>query len=275
VAKKKTGAEMKESTDTASASAPEFVRYYEAASVTPATLERFNSVKATVGRMLALDNSRKPPLSMLDIGCGAGTQCILWARDGHRVHGIDISAELIDVGIARAREISLPIDLRSGTATDLPWPDASMDVCLLPELLEHVAAWEKCLDEAVRVLKPGGVLYASTTNSLCPKQDEFDVPFYSWFPGPIKRRYEQLAVTTRPELVNHAKYPAVNWFTFGKLRRALDVRAVDCRDRFEVGDTDGRGATASLVVGLLKRSAVARSLARFVTPYTIVLGVKR
>jgi 2-polyprenyl-3-methyl-5-hydroxy-6-metoxy-1,4-benzoquinol methylase len=55
-----------------------------------------------------------------------------------------------------------------------------MDVCLLPELLEHVADWQSCLNEAARVLRPGGLLYLSTTNVLCPRQQEFNLPLYSF-----------------------------------------------------------------------------------------------
>ena len=95
-----------------------------------------------------------------------------------------------------------------------------MSVCL-PELLEHVPDWETCLREAARSLDPGGLLYLSTTNVLCPVQSEFNLPLYSWYPGFIKRRYERLAVTTRPAIANYAKYPAVNWFTFYRLRDYL------------------------------------------------------
>ncbi len=95
---------------------------------------------------------------------------------------------------------------------------------MLPELLEHVEDWQTCLNEAVRALRPGGALYLSTTNALNPVQDEFELPFYSWYPGFLKRHYERLAVTTRPELVNHAKYPAVHWFTFFGLKPYLRAR---------------------------------------------------
>ena len=75
-----------------------------------------------------------------------------------------------------------------------------MDVCLLPELLEHVADWQSCLKEAPRVLRSGGLLYLSTTNVLRPRQEEFNLPLYSWYPGPLKRYCERLAMTTRPAL---------------------------------------------------------------------------
>ena len=78
-----------------------------------------------------------------------------------------------------------------------------------------------CVREAARVLKRGGVLYLSTTNVLCPVQEEFELPLYSGTRRPFKRRYQRLALTTRPELVNHARYPAVHWFSYYGLRDHL------------------------------------------------------
>ena len=153
-------------------------------------------------------------LRVADIGCGAGTQSLLWAELGHSVFGLDVNAPLVEVAQRRAAERGLPVDFRVGTATALPLEDSSVDVCLLPELLEHVPDWEACLREAARSLDVGGLLYVSTTNVLCPVQSEFNLPLYSWYPSFVKRRYERLAVTTRPAIANYAKYPAVNWFTF-------------------------------------------------------------
>ena len=36
-------------------------------------------------------------------------------------------------------------------ATAVPWQDGSADIYLMPELLEHVADWQSCLDEAARM----------------------------------------------------------------------------------------------------------------------------
>ena len=76
-----------------------------------------------------------------------------------------------------------------GSATELPWLDASMDISMLPFLLEHVVDWKQAVAEALRVLKPGGIVFISTTSKLCPLQDEFDLPAYGWYPPPLKRYF--------------------------------------------------------------------------------------
>src|SRR5205807_1840429 len=152
---------------------------------------------------------------------------------GHKVRALDVNEPLIDLARRRAQGQGLDIAFEVGSATALPWAPASMDVCLLPELLEHVADWQACLREASRILRPGGLLYISTTNVLCPLQEEFNLPAYSWYPTSLKRHCERLAVTTRQSLANHAKYPAVNWFSFYSLRDWLTALDFKCYDRFD------------------------------------------
>lgn len=256
------------------ASHEEFFKYYAEQSTTPETLQRFAGIQDIVLRTARAHGLTQPALNVLDIGCGAGTQSMMWAKEGHRVNGLDINGPLVELAQQRARDAQLNIDYRIGTATELPWGDASMDVCLVPELLEHVRDWEPCVNEFTRVLKPGGVLFLSTNNSLCPVQQEFDLPLYSWYPGFMKRHYEKLAVTTRPELVSYAKYPAVNWFTYFGLRQVLAARGFRSFDRFDVADTRRQGAAGKLAAAAIRLLPPVRVLAHIATPYTLVVAIK-
>jgi 2-polyprenyl-6-hydroxyphenyl methylase/3-demethylubiquinone-9 3-methyltransferase len=213
-------------------------------------------------------------LNVADIGCGAGTQARLWAERGHRVHGLDVNEPLILLARERAQKQGLDIVFEVGTATALPWPDASMDICLLPELLEHVVDWQSCLKEAARIVRPGGLLYLSTTNVLCPKQEEFNLPMYSWYPRPVKRYCERLAATSRPEIANYAKYPAVNWFSFYRLRKHLASDGFNCLDRFDLIDIASKGKALRIAVRLTKAVPILRFLGHVATASTYLLAVK-
>jgi 2-polyprenyl-3-methyl-5-hydroxy-6-metoxy-1,4-benzoquinol methylase len=251
----------------------DFYEYYANESQSAATAQRFAGIQATVLRVAA-QTGLGSRLDVADIGCGAGTQCRLWAERGHRVHGVDVNEPLIRLAKTRAAEENLDVDFRVGSATALPWADQAMDVCLVPELLEHVADWQSCVNEAVRVLRPGGLLYLSTTNVLCPKQQEFNLPFYSWYPGPLKRYCERLAVTTRPAIANYAKYPAVHWFSFYGLRSYLQPRGLRCLDRFDLIDTDAKSAPARAVIRLVRDVPPLRFLGHVATPSTYLVAVK-
>ena len=47
-------------------------------------------------------------------------------------------------------------------AMNLPWEDASVDILLSDQMLEHVPKPWKAADEMIRVLKPGGLLICTT-----------------------------------------------------------------------------------------------------------------
>lgn len=258
-----------------SATGQEFYDYYAEQSVSPAAMQRFESIQNAIIRLLAGQHGDPSGIEVADIGCNAGTQCILWAGKGYRVHGLDINEKLLDLARERTADAGLDVDYRLGSATDLPWADGSMDVCIAPELLEHVADWRQCLDEFTRILKPNGVLYLSTTNYLCPKQEEFDLPMYSWYPSILKDRYERLAMSSRPQLANYAKYPAVNWFSFYSLREELRIRDFDSLDRFDVIDPAGKSGLAMFLVRCVRAIPPLRFLAHVLTPYTVVLATRR
>jgi ubiquinone/menaquinone biosynthesis C-methylase UbiE len=121
-----------------------------------------------------------------DVGCNAGTQSLLWAELGHRVHAVDVNQPLLELARERARNCGSEIELLLGSAVSLPFPDRSIDICLAVELLEHVEDWQSCLREFTRVLRPRGVLFMTTTNKLCPVRQEFNLPLYSWYPKGLK-----------------------------------------------------------------------------------------
>ena len=251
----------------------DFYDYYASESQSEATARRFAEIQAVV-LQVAAQTGLGPQLDVADIGCGAGTQSRLWVERGHRVFGVDVNEPLIRLAEKRAAEQGLSIKFEVGSATALPWGDRTMDVCLLPELLEHVADWQSCVNEAVRVLRPRGLLYLSTTNVLCPKQQEFNLPLYSWYPGALKRYFERLAVTTRPAIANHAKYPAVNWFSFYRLRDFLEPLGFHCLDRFDLINTAGKAALTRAVIRLVRHVSVLRFLGHMGTPSTYLVAVK-
>lgn len=99
---------------------------------------------------------------VLDAACGEGYGSALLARAGGQVLGVDIGVDA--VAHARVRYSGQPgLRFEQGDATALDaLPDASFDLVVSFETLEHVQAQERMLDGFARLLAPGGVLLVST-----------------------------------------------------------------------------------------------------------------
>ena len=252
----------------------EFLDYYSEASLSQAAQNRFRAQRDIIVALLEAEGVHGS-LSVADIGAGPGASAMLWAELGHRVQGLDVNEALIQVARERAEAAGYDIRFEVGSATDLPWAASSMDVCLAPELLEHVPDWESCLDEFTRILKPGGALFLSTTNWLCPAQQEFNLPLYSWYPAPLKRYCEELARTSRPSIANYATYPAVNWFTYWSLRSALALRGHDhFYDRFDMAAARPQSAAKTRLLRLISNIPPLRWAGYVCSRGTSIVAIK-
>jgi ubiquinone/menaquinone biosynthesis C-methylase UbiE len=251
-----------------------FFEYYLEQSQRPTTIARFERLADLVLKVMARQG-HTGSLEIADIGGGAGTLARIFAGQGHHATCIDVSEDLLALGRERALEENLQIEFLNCSATSVPLADNSVDVYLVPELLEHVVDWRAVLDEASRVLRPGGLLYLSTTNTLCPRQDEFEVPLYSWYPRWLKNYCVKLARTTQPWLANYGKYPAVNWFTFYNLCDALRERDFDrFLDRLDMIEVRTQGSQRAAFARGLAKVPLGRLAFQFITPNSLLLAFK-
>jgi SAM-dependent methyltransferase len=90
--------------------------------------------------------------TLLDVACGRGYAAMMAAERGLIVSGIDASERQID--IARARVPGG--DFRVGDMRALPFDSESFD--FVSSFRGIIPGWEQAMDEAVRVLRPGGLV---------------------------------------------------------------------------------------------------------------------
>jgi SAM-dependent methyltransferase len=100
--------------------------------------------------------------TVLDVGCGAGTDLLLAARrigPGGRAIGVDMTAEMRGMARAGAAAGGLAnVDVRDGNATALPVDSATVDVVISNGVLNLVPDKRTALSEIRRVLRPGGLV---------------------------------------------------------------------------------------------------------------------
>ena len=99
---------------------------------------------------------------VVDAGCGAGYGAAALAPAARTVLGVDASADAIRY--AREHYFAPNLGFLPASCAALPLPDASLDLVVALEVIEHLAEWQRFLDEARRVLTPAGRLIVSTPN---------------------------------------------------------------------------------------------------------------
>jgi 2-polyprenyl-6-hydroxyphenyl methylase / 3-demethylubiquinone-9 3-methyltransferase len=103
-------------------------------------------------------------LSILDIGCGAGLLAEPLSRLGADVVGLDPASGNIEVARRHAEETGARLTYRAATLEQLALEPQRFDVVLAMEVVEHVANMPGFVANACSLVKPGGLLAASTLN---------------------------------------------------------------------------------------------------------------
>lgn len=101
-----------------------------------------------------------PGRRVLDLGCRDGALSRVYL-DGNEVVGVDVDRE----ALAHAEQLGLKTEW-ADLEEPLAFPDETFDVVVAGELLEHIRSPRSLIDEARRVLRPGGTLVGSTPNGF-------------------------------------------------------------------------------------------------------------
>jgi len=105
---------------------------------------------------------------VLDIASGEGYGSAILSRVAKSVIGVDISSEAVTH--AQSEYVARNLDYRQGSAAAIPLPDASVDLVVSFETIEHHDQHEEMFREIKRVLRPDGVLCISS-----PDRHEYSV----------------------------------------------------------------------------------------------------
>lgn len=109
-----------------------------------------------------LDLARGYSGRVLDIGCGEGRFVRMLKGEGFTAAGVDPTTQLIEA--ARAKD--LDSDYRTCGGEDLPFADASFDLCVSYLSLIDIEGLDQAIGEAARVIKPGGAFLIANLSSI-------------------------------------------------------------------------------------------------------------
>ncbi|MGI8988052.1 MAG: ArsR/SmtB family transcription factor [Bryobacteraceae bacterium] len=98
-----------------------------------------------------------PPLVIADLGAGEGTLALMLAQRAERVIAVDSSSKMVAYGVDVARRNGVKnLEYRLGDLEELPLESGEADLALLHQSLHHALHPRKAVEEARRILKPGG-----------------------------------------------------------------------------------------------------------------------
>ncbi len=114
------------------------------------------------------------PGPLLDLGAGTGLLAECAARFGFDVTGVEGSADAIAAALLREPTLKLVHHTLNGDP--LPLGDASVETVVMNQVIEHLggAVAQATLREALRVLRPGGMLYVASPNALNRRERDAD-----------------------------------------------------------------------------------------------------
>lgn len=187
---------------------------------------------------------------VLEVGCGNGVHTLDIAQVAKKAIGIDIKEEPIIVAQENRVRLNVNAEFGRANAECLPFRDSSCDVVLILEAMEHIQNPENALKEAKRVLKSSGLLLVSVPNKLYPLEMHGfkigkivfhgfygSVPFFSWVPHLIRKRFETARIYTKREIVDIVKRNGflihqVEYSAYPRLDRLGSKRLTKLLDRF-------------------------------------------
>jgi SAM-dependent methyltransferase len=118
----------------------------------------------------------------LDLGCGVGLQAAAMKEQGYQVLGLDLARELLRVASDNG------VECMSGSATDIPVRENSLDFVFAIGVLHHLPGYEAqvaAAREVHRVLKPGGLFLVLESNTRNPL-----FHFYMGYLFPLMKRID-------------------------------------------------------------------------------------
>ncbi len=121
---------------------------------------------------------------VLDIASGEGYGSNIMSKKASFVYGVDIDNTAVQG--AKLKYINNNLEYLTGSTSDIPLKDNSVDVVVSFETIEHHGKHDEMMAEVKRVLRPNGILIISTPDKLYYSDErKFNNQFH------IKELYKQ------------------------------------------------------------------------------------
>lgn len=191
----------------------------------------------------------KKEWNILEVGGGFGNFQLYMDLNGYTIAGIEPDEDCIKIINKRFEMMGKKSTVIEGVGENLPFPDASFDLIISFQVLEHVQNVKAVLKECFRVCKPGGYIYI-----VVPNYNSFWEPHYSMiFPTFLGKNIFKTYVKMRGRKASFAS--SLNFITWKMLKKLICYEEVEVistgkelfKSRFQKDQVPEWGQTSKLV----------------------------
>ena len=149
-----------------------------------------------------------PSASILELGCGNGATGVAAQQAGKCCRYVGI--EMFEPEALQAAKVLTRVHIGNVETLELPYEEATFDALIMSEVLEHLIEPDVVLTRLVRLVKPAGLVYASSPNIAHWR------PIWDLIQGRFE--YQQQGLMDRTHL---------RWFTPASFRRMFENAGVE------------------------------------------------
>lgn len=230
----------------------------------------YRAIMTYLSRFKKIDASTK----LLEVGTGSGWFPILCKRNSISCKGLEISPQLVNYARKFGRAHGIEPDIELGNIEDTDLGEEQYDVVVATSVFEHVEQWERGIDAIYRALKPGGVMYFSSTSKFSFRSGEYRFPLYGWLPR--KCRAALRVWRQGPDIMKLGF--DFNQFTYPQLRQHFRKvgfsRVLDRIEMLDTGYLSNPRLWKKILLVLLKRSGLLKHVVLLFSQMTVFICTK-
>lgn len=169
---------------------------------------------------------------ILDLGSGMGGTSVALALAGAHPLAFEYNRAYCDIIRLRAGRYALGLPVLNGAGERLPFADASFDLAIAWDVVEHVQDPAQLLAELARVIKPGGRVLLTVINRFAYRDPHYHLPLLNWLPRPLAEAIISRRGRSKREsdFSDRQKLSEMHYYTMAGFRRLA------ARYGFSVGD---------------------------------------
>lgn len=199
---------------------------------------------------------------ILDLGSGMGGTSVALALAGAAPLAFEYNQAYCAITRLRAERYNLALPVVNGAGERLPFADASFDLAICWDVVEHVQDPDRLLAELARVLRPGGRALVTVINRFAFRDPHYHMPLLNWLPRSLAEAWIERRGRSKHEAAfsDRQRLSEMHYYTIGgfaRLAATHGFRVGDIRaDRVRRGEGTARGAKGR-ARELLRRAGLA------------------